>query len=490
MRTIDFEIDNSGPKMRFGIWEAMQRPRSLADEIDAARKKLNVRDNAIADARLGLPPVDSDQPTGFELRVENTWRLLADEHTQAAEARMAGRGTELAQLAAQVKDSDFTTIKTRMSGALINAQSRVAAKLPRPMRKWVVAETDLKAFLAQNRTAGRPEGSRPFLYWVTTASATAIAEALVNGLLFRNELGQGPGTSFALVVGLSLAAIGTAGGIGIAQLKRRQNIRKVIGGFVLATAVIVGGAYMLAMGHYRDALTTGAENPAAVARASFDASLFAPLSDFSMVPFLILNLVGIAIIAWESIKMFSWMDLKSLQKDHDDALAHVEQIKSAAYQRTDEIGRGAAEAASQVVATVHANADRGQAVLTECSVISRRNDVDVDRISGALVESHQEYREIVGYVHMGRGKHKRFKIKPQRLAAPNLPTDPRFAMLVTAIDARSASLAAALPVVLEEIDGAKSTAFEAVAEQIADIEAAARSDRGVVQNIFRFMRRK
>ena len=478
--SVDFEVDGEGPKFKFGIWERPEKKlKSLAERLVKTIKDLDIRNNAADLAAARIPAVDSDQPCSFEQEIDNGLQLILDDEAASARAALEVNGSELSALGTDLTDSSYASNQARLEGELATLETDLEATLHGPMRDFVDSETQLNQFNIKHGTANQPTAGSAFL-WLASTIVTAIVEAVLNTFLFRGDMGVGPGAQFAFIVGLAFACIGTLAGIGVSQIIRdNKGMRRVIGGVVLLVAAVGGVLFMMKIGQFRASLGDDAGQQGA---SGMSAVFSAPL-----IPYAILNLAGVALVAWKAIPVFGYRDLKRLRDTYKVTSAEVANLRAKALSGCEDERRAARGQAEVIASTAQANAARGND-LASCDAIIKAFEAAQDRLSDARISCQLKFREVVTEVHPQGGEHIRFKTPPARFRDIALTVEPRFAAIAHALEARSVTMRGELGGALTRIDAAANTAKERIGQSVADIEATTRASRGGMQNVFRFKR--
>jgi hypothetical protein len=483
-RFFKFELGAEGPKF---LLDPNAGATTIPQWAAQEHKKLNIVVETAALAREGLPAPDSKQPSAMEQRIRAAHAHKAAELTQLAKDRIERIGTSLRERGTDVSDSGFTAIATDLLGRLDQILTDLKGALPPLMKRKIKAGAALREFNTVNKLQNEPI-AKSFAVWLATTAVTAGIEALVNGTLFRQELGYLPGVSYAFSFGGALAAVGVAAGIGYAQLKRRSKARQWAGAIWLGLMGGVGTFFLLGMGHYRDALASNVENASAAATASFWANPFAPLADFSMVPYIVLNLVCVAVVAWKAAPVFGFLDLKRLQMASEKATRRVDALVDGAKDACKESLAIALEDAADIPDRAQENAKLAKAELESAERIARTLPNDIKQVSAYQLACEEEYRETVRAVHPAGDYQPRFDVPPPRLPVVRLTISASYRQAVTGLEARFVTLRAALPGVNQTSYEQADAKLKEIDTVVTEIEAEVRINRGGVENLLRRVR--
>lgn len=484
------KIDTSGgfPELQV-TWPQRKRPAETVDQwIARAPEQLNIVVETAAFAPHGVPESDSTQPCSMELRIRLAHESRCAEANDDAAQEIARAEAEIDARAMEITDSDFTGITAGLNGRLAEIETGTGNDIPELMKTLGRTDAELRAFRVVSGIQNQPV-TRSFLLWSATAIGTTAGESLINGLLFKDVMGYIPGMGFAAIIGMSIATFGVGAGLGWAMLKRKEKNKRMRGGMLLAAMVIIAAVFLLGMAHYRTALEANEANAVMAARTAFESSPLRPFADFSLLPYLVLNVAGLALVAWKTVPMFGFLDLKRLQDAFALALRQVKQRLGRAHAECGAALDDALGACDAVVDRAMENARDSKMAAKSCEDQVRRARTDAEKLSKSLVACEQLFRETVVACHPA-GRHiARFSIPPQGLPVPDLALDSRLAGFVTALDARSVELRAALPPLVEEIYALVNAAKARLQELIAEIEADARTNTGGFDNILRFRRK-
>jgi hypothetical protein len=476
---VDFEMDAMGPKIRFDLWKAKGAEPDFAAKLTAVSKTLNLAVSATRLARRGIPTTDSTERCSLEHAIDNEYTLVADDEVHAATTELAVIAAEGAALAGDILGSAYANIQSDLEGTMCTIETRFAGEITGPVKEAVNANVELKVFHHQNESENEPT-QRSLFQWAVSALIVAVAESLVNSFMFHDELGFLPGAGFAFVVGLGFAAIGTFAGIGISQLRRKQAGRKIIGGVLLVVAAGVGLYYLNAMGDYRAGL--------ALADAGTVPQTSSPFTDFTILPFLILSVVGMCIIGAKAIPMFGYLDLQRLRARRNRAEKRAKIIIDAACDKIDQVQEDARTLAEGVAKKAQDNATLAESFEAKAKEVTDRCARRVERCADAAVAEQLRFREIVVDIQSPEELHARFKIAPLRIQVALPTVDSRQSAFTVALEARAVAMRDGLSGAIEAIDAAANASRERAGEILADAERSSRPGRSTSPNVFNFRR--
>ncbi|WHU01953.1 hypothetical protein [Sphingomonas sp. NIBR02145] len=462
--------------------------RNVSQTCDALAKKLRIPQRAVPQAREGLPAPEDLRPTAIELDIRTTHGREIEVGRRRANRRVRRILASLLGMTIDASDAELKRIKAGLASRIAEVLTGLSGRLPGLASAKVQTESALSGFKALNAVHDVPT-ARSALEWFATTLATALAEAVVNAHLFKGEMGFRDAFGFALGVGGAIALIGIAAGIGWAQFRRPQLGRRIGGYGLFAIALGVVGFFMLGIAHYREALADKSADAAAMAQATMASAPFAPLTDTSLMPYLILNLAGFALVCWKSISMWGFLDLKRLERAAATATARFEAAKERARAQCNAARGLALDMVDRLLKVAEDHVEQGDALTAKAQEI--RDDFlgDANAIADAAIAREQEYREIVEMVHPKRGSLTRFNADPPRIAVVPLAIDPGETNAKGALVARLAKIRDAMPIMTDEIGTAADEAISRIGEMGAAAEEAARSNpRGRGDNILRFGR--
>ncbi|HEX8572194.1 MAG TPA: hypothetical protein VF759_05535 [Allosphingosinicella sp.] len=489
MQAIDLEMDPFGPKVRFGLWR--RRPPAGSDSfLDTLRKewaKLDIRRRAIDSGRRGLPRLDSMEPTHVEREIAGAFKLLAEEERQLASRKLAEISRKASALGLSITDAAYSNITIRLAGDLSNIETNLPIRLARPMRNWVHADKDLRAFQYDNFVGSSPT-TRVVATWLVTTALTAVLEALANGVLFQNELGYWPGVGFAFIVGAGLAVIGTFAGVGTAQLKRRQLWRKVLGAGLLAVTVAAGFLYIAGLASYRHAMVS--DGAASAQSGGLIQTLLSSAGGVPLLPFVLINLAGVVVVAWKAIGTFGYLDLKGIESRLARSERRKARIEAEAYSAAEAARLQARSDAENVPKSAQSNADEGQQLKGEAGSVVQLYEAHAEAAAEWAVDGELYFREIVTGIDTALSTHKRFRKPPQPFEPAALSVDPRLETITNGLEARIPGLRQSLEPTLKTIEAAASATKERLREAIMQCEAEARTQGAGSGRILRLIRRE
>ncbi len=478
-KNVDLEMDATGPKFRFGLWEAKRPISTFAEKLAATRARLNVSVAAAALARRGIPSIDSTEPCALEHDIDNGYKLVANDEVRHSTKCLAAGTTEAAKLAASLMTSAYLSNQADLVGTLDTIETQFHGAIQDPMQEAVDARTNLRVFHIENLSENEPT-HRSLFQWLVSALGVATAEAIVNAFMFRDELGLLPGAGFAFVVGLGFAGIGTFGGIGYSQLRRKQPWRKITGAALLLIALAVGIFSLDNMSDFRTALSS----------VNVQSALDGPVSassPFSVLPFLLLNVLGMIIIGAKAVSMFGYLDLRRLRARKEKTEKAVTALVDATRAKGDAVHKAGRQVAESLATGAQANADRVKELCAESEAERAECRRRIDLCADAAVAEHLRFREVVAEIQE-TSAHERFGTPPKRIEVDQPVADDRLAQLSLAADGKADAMQLALPEALEKVDTAANASRDRIAEILAAAEEAARPGRGS-GNVLRFFRR-
>lgn len=460
----------------------------VAKTCEAIAKKLRLPQRAVPQAREGLPMADDSRSTAIELDIRDLHGREIDTGKRRANKKVRRTRARLEAMAIDVSDAEMKRIKAGLTTRLAEILTMTAGRLLGLARAKVQTESALAGFRAMNSVQDVPT-ARSALEWFAATLGTALAEAIVNSHLFKGEMGYIDAVSFAFGVGGAIALIGIAAGIGWAQFRRPQLGRRVGGYILFAAALGVVGFFILGIAHYREALGTNSVDATALAKSTMAQAPFAPLADTSLMPYLILNLAGFALVSWKSISMWGFLDLKRLESAAQAAERRFEHAKERARVACDGARRQALDLLDKLLELAEAHVEQGNDLAAKAQEVRETFLSDAKTIANAAVAREQEYREIVEMVHPMRGRMTRFAADPPRITITALPVDDGEVAALGALVSRLVKVRDAIPGITDEIGTTVDTAIARVGELAAEAEEDARtSPRGRSDNILRFGR--
>lgn len=460
--------------------------RDVVKTCDGIRKKVRIHARAVAQAREGLPQADDPRVTAIELDIRNLHNREIEEKRRRAARKNRRNRAGLNTMAIDVSDAEMKRIKSGLLARLAEVLTNMAGCLPGLARAKVQSESALAAYRAINSAHDVPT-ARSALEWFAATLAAAFAEALVNAHLFKGEMGYVDAVGFAMGVGGAIALIGVAGGIGWAQFRRPQLGRR-IGGFALfGTALALVAFFVLGIAHYREALGGNSADAAAAAQVSMAVSPLAPLANTALLPYLILNLAGFALVCWKSISMWGYLDLKRLERACASNTRRFEQTKERGRGLCDLARKQALDLLDQTLRLAEAHVEKGYDMAAQAQEVREAFLSDANAIADAAVACEQEYREVVEMVHPQRGRLERFAKAPPRIVVTPMAPDDTETSALTALVTRLMKIRDAMPGMTDEIGTAVDEAIARIGALAAEAEEEARRNpRGRAENVLRF----
>jgi hypothetical protein len=479
--SLDLEVDAAGPRLKFGLWHGSRKGPDFTEKLALVRKVLNLAVTVTRRARRGVPSPDSTEPSALEHDIDAGYKLVADEEVHMATIELAEIAAQIATMSGEIVESAYASIQSDLDGTLTTNESQFAADIAGPMKEAVDANTGLKVFDIENESENEPT-HRSLFQWAVSALIIATAESLVNSFMFHSELGFLPGAGFSFVVGLGFAAIGTAAGIGVSQLRRKQGWRRIVGAVLLVAAVGFGFYFLTKMGYFR----TGLEH-ADAAPTPQPTGAVSPYSEFTILPFLLLNVVGMTIIGAKAVPMFGYLDLRRLRANKERTEKRVNTLADQAFQRCDVAQQGARRLAEGIAAKAQQNAAKAEQLETKMQAVHDRCARRVERCADAAVTDQLRLREIVIEIQAPAVPHQRFRTPPPRIHVELPAEDQRAAGLINGLAGRATAMRDALADVLEKIDAAANASRERISEILSEAELSSRPGR-VAPNIVNFRR--
>lgn len=474
IESVDLEWNAEGMGLRATLWERDPPITNTAGHIAAARKALAVEETAIKCAKRGVPPINATEACSLERNIDSVYTLLSDREVRAASRAMGRATANLEQREVLADPVGLNGIRTDLKGSLETIETRFENDLYGPMHKLLVARQEVETFDDQNDTANVPTKKSTFR-WGVSALAVAAVESVVNSTMMQVELGLLPGMGFSGAVGLGTAFIGTIAGIGFANLRRKQPERRLTGALMLMIGLVGGLLYMSAMGHYRAALPLGETQAAIAASASMSADMLAPFSDFSILPYLLLNIIGMAFIAAKAVPMFGFRDLQRLRERQEMAQEEVDGLRSGAIAHCEGVQKAGRELAQSQVDMASANAKAARQSVQEAHETVAECGGALRAFREAALADHQSFREIIAKFHLGGGRHARFKQPPAAIdvKAPEIP--PALIALPKRFEDEAKAMRELVAAMLPDIDSAGNASRERLNEIYVEVEERVRS---------------
>jgi len=463
-------------------WDELRGdPAATCERI---RRKLRIAELAVISAGAGYPASGDLRATAMEIDIRNAHNRAIEQKRRRANVQLRRARAGLDAMAIDVTEAEMKRIKAGHGARLAEILTAVAGRLPGLARRKVRSESALAGFRAVNSVHDVPT-TRSALEWFAATLATAIGEALVNAHLFRGELGYVDGAGFALGLGGAIALIGIAAGIGWAQLRRPRRSRR-LGGFVLFVAALgAAGFFVLGLAHYREALAAQGADAALLARATMAASPFEPLANTTLLPYLIFNLAGFALVCWKSIAMWGFLDLKRLERAADQASRRFEAAKERARADCDAARLQAMDLLDDNLRVAEGNVEQAALANATCQGIRESFRDYALAIADGELACEQHYREVVELVHPSPEPLIRFADPPTRIDIVALEPDEAETTTRMALTARLMKIRDAMPVMTDEIGKATDDAIAQVGKLAAEAEdEARRHPRGKSDNVF------
>lgn len=456
---------------------------------DKIAKALKITQRAVPLAERGLPAPDDDRPTAIELDIRQQHGHAIHKRRHRLNRKLRRCLAGLYSMTIDVSEAEMKRIKAALEARLAKVLTAAEGKLRGLARAKVHSESALAGFRALNAVHDVPT-ARSAVEWFATTLATAFAEALVNAHLFKGEMGYVDAAKFSMGIGLAIAIVGVAGGIGWAQFQRRQLGRRIGGYALFAGALGLVGYFILGIAHYREALATGgagAVQAALNAQAAMAATPLAPIANTSMLPYMILNFAGFALVCWKSVSMWGFLDLKRLER----AAVRDRQRFAQAVERaiTDcESARGQAlDLLDGTLALAEQHVEEGNLITADAKDMRDAFKDDANAIAGAAMAREQEYRDTVEYVHPQQGALARFAAPPPGIEFEELSPEQDELDAVAALTARLMKVRDAMPSMTDEFGKAVDAAIARLGGLAVEAEEdARRNPRGKADNVFRF----
>jgi len=252
--------------------------------------------------------------------------------------------------------------------------------------------------------------------------------------------------------------------------------------------IMVAALYLLGATHYRVALHAEAANVPAQIASQLKASPLRPLADFTVLPYMLVNIACLLLVAWKSIPMFGFGDLKRLKAAAEAAAQGHRSCLDSAYGACDAAGGVCLRDADEIIDKACRNAARGSQLVKAAGLVERVYRQQVARLSDSKIGCERLYREVVEGCHPAGRHQARFRVEPQAIRPADLLVDRGLASVAGGLQARSVALRGALPKVTEGIDRQVIDAKGKIQQMALDIEARLRSGASDVANILQFKR--
>lgn len=478
---MEFGLPDKEP---WSIWNLFDRNRDIGAWSTRIRRQLNITARATPLAIEGLPEPDDDRPTGIELDIRNVHRRKLEALLKRARKKLGRILARLEAMGVDVTASELTRIKAGLKDRLTEILTALAAKLPRLALRKIRAESALNGFRLNN-AMNDPPTARSAIEWLASTLATTIAEALVNAHLFKGEWGYTGGAQFSLIVGGAIALIGVAAGIGWAQFRRPSWTRRIGGAVLFAAATGLLLYFVLGIAQLRDAVLQEEAAAAAAAQIAAAGASLQPLRDPSLLPYVLLNLAGFALVCWKSVGMWGFLDLKRLQRASARATRQFDSAVESARTACAAAKGTALDLLDETRERAEKNSERGTALVAVCKEIREELKVDSAAVSDSKIACEQEYREAVEMVHPLRGKLIRFDQPPARLPKVELAPDPAETQIPTALTARSVKVGEAMPGLIGEVSAEADKTLADIADLAVRVEEETRRNRGRLDSVLR-----
>ena len=467
-------LDGLGLSFDFsGLW------RDVTQRCADLRKGLRIKERAIPPARHGLPAPDDPRLTAIELDIRNVHKQEIEKGRRRAVRQIGRARSGLEAMAIDVSDTEMKRIKAGHLARLAEVLTNFAGRITRLAHDKIKTQSSLIGFQLLNGAEDVPT-ARSALEWFAVTLATAIVEALVNAQLLKGELGYLDAAGFALGIGGAIALIGVAGGIGWAQLRRPRQVRRIGGMILFAAAVGIVLFLILGLAHYREALAVQSVDVAATAKATMAASVLAPLRDISLLPYVILNIAGFALVCWKSVAMWGFLDLKRRERAAAKAEQRFEDCKERARADCDESRRRALDLLDRMLELAEAHVEQGNALSAESQEVRDAFKCDASALADAETACQQDYRETVELVHPLQAPLPRFADAPPRLEVVELAPEEGETAALAALVARVMNVRDAMPGLTDEIGSAADTAIARIGDLAVEAEEQARGRTGSV----------
>ncbi|HZZ69582.1 MAG TPA: hypothetical protein VFE18_15525 [Phenylobacterium sp.] len=486
MADIDLEMGAEGPRVRFNLFRKDVLQEKITRWIRGIARELGVVRETTRVAAIGIPPAESMEPSAMEQQIAIAHQLKADELQRAAQEETDGLGNELEDLGADMVETDLPALVTNMSSEIEKKVASLEAELPPYMKAMIDATADLTGFNLRNDTAHEPT-TRSLAVWSATAFGTTLAEAFLNAPMFKNELGWMDGVSTAGMIGLGVAVIGLFGGIAAAQLKRPDRWRRICGALGVSAIIVVAAFYLLGAAHFRAALHAQADDVSAHIAQSFKTAPLRPLLDFAVLPYMFLNIGCMVLVAWKSIPMFGFGDLKARRARAEATIAEVQNRIDDAYDRCDELTAKALDEVKALVSRGEENASRAKVIEKTIARVAVNHQQQASRISDSKIACELIYRQTVECVHPAGANQARFRRPPEPMPPAPVTPGPGLGQIVTGLFARAAGFKRAAPELVVEINAASVEGIAKIRTTVLALEAAQRGG-GAVSNILQFRR--
>jgi hypothetical protein len=475
----------NGLELKF---DPLVQRHSTQEWCSAQPRELKVREEAMALAAQGRPAPDDPNPSSVELNIRAAHRAKANEMEQEARQDQGALLSQIKRLTMGSTEAEIATILTKLKADLAKVVTLVRVGLFTLIVARLMAEGQLAIF--KKMTGLRDQSTaRSFIIWLATALLTAIVEALVNGYLFRTKLGYMQGVVFAFGIGMAFAAVGATMGIGLAQIARvGQTARRVAGAVLVLAMTGVALYFLLGIGHLREAMvvTQTAAQATKHAAETLASSPLAPLRDISMLPFVVLNLVGLALVAWKSIPMFGYRDLRRLEAKLEDAVYAENQFMAKRMAEIQAAENDALDGISAQLLQTRAAVTSAEEYAANVEMIVTELVENLELVWDSQQRCERIYREEVVEFHWAHDIQSRFDTPPPRPAKLQPRANPEIADYVGKTKERFAAVEGARADHEQTIYALTELARSQLEDLKNEIEADARMRRGGVENVLRF----
>ncbi len=487
MADIDLELGPQGPRLRFNLLRMDDIQAALTRWIRNISKELGIVEETTALAPKGVPAADSPEPSGMEVSIRTAHQLMADQIERRAQRKVDALVEELLGFGTAAGECEVLSLSAGLSGEIARTVGSLTAELPARLRSMIETTAQLAAFNIRNNTANEPT-ARSLAVWSATAFGTVIAEAFINAPMFKPVMGWMDGVSTAGVIGAGVSILGLFGGLAAAQMKRPAPWRRIAGALGVAVVVAVGALYLLGAAHYRSALHSRASDVAEAILTTMKTEPLKPIADFAVLPYMLVNIACMVLVAWKSIPMFGFGDLKRLKAAAEAAVAAAQARIDEAYAHCHLATRRTQEAADAMAAAAQSNATRAVAVVQAIERVNSGYRQQVSRVSDSKLRCERQYREIIEGCHPA-GRHQlRFGTEPQPLLIADLDLGGPHEQALDGLRARAAAVAQSLARLTEEIDAIAVAAYGTIQNSVVTLEAELRGGTGAVSNVLQFRR--
>lgn len=450
------------------------------------RTGLKVRQRTVPLAQIGLPEGDDMRPTATEIDIRSAFTGEIGNGRRRALKKLRRALAGLASMAIDVSESELRRIVAGLVARLAEIRTRAAARLPRLAKRKVNTETALSGFRTLNEVHDVP-AARSVLEWCAATLATAIAEAVVNAQLFKQELGYLDAVGFAFGIGGAIALIGVAAGIGWAQIRRPRLGRRLAGIALFAFALGVLLVLLIGLTHYRAALADHSVDPNIAAQASMSASLLAPFRDIWLQIYVIISLGGFVLVCWKSVSMWGFIDLRRLERAARQACSRLDAAKECARADCDAARADALDMVDGVLERAEARVEEGNETFARCQELRDSFMTGASTLADVALACEMEYREVVEMVNPLQERLARFAEPPPRIDVVEIAPDEAEIAARAALTARLIKVRDAMPPLTDQI----GTTVDAAIHTLGDMAATAEDDarrhpRGSSDNVFRF----